>query len=402
MEDQNIPFRSNFNSSFVYNTTKTNPGTTMEVNVINIQYVYSTLRFILLAGVTLLSVFLCFYVSTLTYPFIIALFLAMIINPFVNFLHHKGKLPRGLSVIISLLLLISITAGVLVLLIAEIVTGTSYLAKVIPGHLDLFAVYIETFIVTKIMPIYNQLMAAFNTLGTSQQQSIIINIQNIGEQIASSVGQFIKNFLENIPAIVSWLPNAATVFIFSLLATFFISKDWYKFKTALSVFMPQKAKKSGRTIYDELRKALIGFIRAQATLISITTSIVLVGLLILKVDYAITIALIIGIVDLLPYLGTGLIFVPWIIYLSFSGSLPLAIGLGVLYIIVIIQRQIMEPKILSSTIGVDPLATLISLFVGYKLLGFLGLVAGPIALVIIKTLYRAGIYKDAWKFITGK
>ncbi|MGQ4666017.1 sporulation integral membrane protein YtvI [Metabacillus halosaccharovorans] len=367
----------------------------------NLQYVNSVLRALFILAIIFLSISIGYYLATLTYPFIIAILISMLINPIVNGIERLFRIPRGFAVILSILLLICLIAGVLILLVAEIVAGTTYLAKVIPGHLDLLALYIETFFVTKIMPIYNQLTYFFNTLETNQQQSIIANIQNIGEQVASSVGNFIKSFLENIPVIISWLPNTATVIIFSLLATFFISKDWYKFKSAVAVFIPQKAKSSGRTIFVELKKALIGFIRAQATLISITTAIVLIGLLVLRVDYAITIALLIGLVDILPYLGTGLVFVPWIVYLSFSDGVPLAIGLGILYMIVLVQRQIMEPKVLSSSIGLDPLATLVALFVGYKLIGFLGLIVGPIVLVVLKTLKSAGVYEDLWQFIAG-
>jgi sporulation integral membrane protein YtvI len=360
------------------------------------------LRLLLIVGITFLGAISIYYLSTLTYPFIIAVFIALMINPFVRFLENKARVPRGIAVILSILLLICIVVGILILLVAEIVSGTTYLAKVVPGHLELLAVYIETFFMNKIMPLYNQLAYLFNNLETNQQQSIMGNIQNIGEQVSTSVGNFIKSFLEKIPVMISWLPNAATVIIFSLLATFFISKDWYKFKNAIITILPQKAWKSGKTIFEELKKALIGFLKAQATLISITTTIVLIGLLILGVEYAITIALLIGLVDILPYLGTGLVFVPWIIYLAFSGSLPLAIGIGILYLIVMVQRQIMEPKILSSSIGLDPLATLISLFIGYQLIGFLGLIVGPVSLVVLRTLHNAGVYEDVWKFIIGK
>ncbi len=122
----------------------------------------------------------------------------------------------------------------------------------------------------------------------------------------------------------------------------------------------------------------------------------------LRVEYAITIALIIGIVDILPYLGTGLVFVPWIVYTAISGDTHFAIGLGVLYIVVLVQRQVMEPKLLSSNIGLDPLATLIALFVGFKLIGFLGLIVGPVLLVIGRTLHHAGVFQDIWHFIVGK
>ena len=369
---------------------------------LSLNYLYSVLRLILIFVFITLSGFVIYYLFSLTYPFIIAIFIALLINPLVNFIERKARLPRGFAVMFAIILLICLISGILILLVAEIVTGTTYLAKVVPGHLNLLAMYIENFFVNKIMPMYSQLTYLFNTLESNQQQSIIVNIQNIGEQIAFSVGNFIKKFLENIPVILSWLPNTATVIIFSLLATFFISKDWYKFKVTLKSILPQKVKTSGQTISEELKKALLGFIRAQATLISITTTIVLIGLLILRVDYAITIALLIGLVDILPYLGTGLVFVPWIIYLAFSDSLPLAIGLGVLYLIVLIQRQVMEPKVLSSSIGLDPLATLLSLFIGYKLLGFLGLAAGPIALVVLRTLHSAGVYQDLWYFVVGK
>lgn len=343
-----------------------------------------------------------YYVSTVTYPFIIALIIAFLINPLVNFLEKKGRMPRALSVIIALLIIIAIIAGLLTLLIAEIISGTEYLSTVVPGHFKTLVVYMEDFITSQIIPFYNQVTLLFNNLDTGQQGTIIENIQNAGTKIATSVGDFIQNILQKIPDFLGWLPNAATVIIFSLLATFFISKDWDRLGRLMGKLIPKRAQSSGKTVFVDLKKALFGFIRAQATLISITTVIVLIGLLILQVDYAITIALIIGLVDILPYLGTGLVFVPWIVYSALSGDIPFAIGLGILYLVVLVQRQIMEPKILSSSIGLDPLATLIALFVGFKLIGFLGLIVGPVVLVIIKTLHSANVFRDLWAFIKGK
>src|SRR5699024_8701623 len=103
--------------------------------------------------------------------------------------------------------------------------------------------------------------------------------------------------------------------------------------------------------------------------------------------------------EVLPYLGTGTVFIPWIIYQFIVGNYGMVIGLSILYGIVIVQRQLMEPKILSSSIGMDPLATLISLFVGFKLIGFLGLIVGPVVLVLITTLYRAHVFKEIWHYI---
>ncbi|MBU8879681.1 sporulation integral membrane protein YtvI [Bacillus sp. FJAT-29790] len=368
----------------------------------NPTYIYRTVRFFFVIGFVILLLFSFFYLSKVTYPFLIGFAIAFLINPLVNFLETKGKMPRVLAVLIGLVLIIAVFAGLITLLIAEIVSGADYLSRVVPSHLDTVIGYIEQFFASQIIPFYNQLTSLFKNLDTGQQDTILTNIENVGTKIGTTVGAFIQNLFGKIPHILSWFPNAASVLIFSLLGTFFISKDWYRLSALGSRLLPNRAKTSGRTVFADLKKALFGFIKAQATLISISTVITLIGLLILRVDYAITIALIAGIVDIIPYLGTGLIFVPWIIYEAIAGDMGTAIGIGVLYTIVLVQRQIMEPKILSSSIGLDPLATLIALFVGFKLIGFLGLIVGPVTLVIITTLHKANVFRDLWAFIKGK
>jgi len=369
---------------------------------LNPKYIYRTIRFLLVTGAVVVALYAIYFISTVAYPFLIGLIIAFLINPLVNFFEKKAKMPRVLAVLIALIIIFAVCAGLVTLLVAEIVSGAAYLATVVPEHLDTLINYIEDYFTAQIIPLYNQLTSVFNKLDSGQKDTIIGNIQNVGTRIGSTVGNFIKNLFGNIPNILSWFPNAATVLIFSLLGTFFISKDWYRLSATAGRLLPQKAKSSGKTVFVDLKKALFGFIKAQLTLISITTVIILIGLLILRVDYAITIALATGIVDIIPYLGTGAVFVPWIIYSAISGDTGLAIGLGVLYVIVLVQRQIMEPKILSSNIGLDPLATLIALFVGFKLIGFLGLIVGPVTLVIISTLYRANVFHDVWAFIKGK
>lgn len=364
-------------------------------------YVYRTIRFLVVIGCTLLFFISFFFLAKVAYPFLIGLAIAFLINPLVNFLEKKARMPRALSVLTSIILLIGVFAGIITLLIVEIVSGADYLAKVVPEHLDTLIDYIEQFFAAQIIPLYNQLTSLLSNLDTGQQDAILANIENVGKKIGTTVGSFIQTFFGKIPNILSWFPNAATVLIFSLLGTFFISKDWYRLSALGNRLLPTRAKSSSKTVFSDLKKALFGFVKAQATLISISTVIILIGLLILRVDYAITIALIAGIVDIIPYLGTGLIFVPWIIYEVIVGDVSTAIGIGVLYTIVLVQRQIMEPKILSSNIGLDPLATLIALFVGFKLIGFLGLIVGPVTLVIITTLHKANVFRDLWAFIKG-
>lgn len=365
-------------------------------------YIYRFVRFLIVIGMIFLGGALLFYISTFTYPFIIAMILAFFMNPLVNFLEQTGRLPRSMSVILALLLIFSVLAGLIILLITEIVSGTNYLASVIPSHIETFVTYIENFIAHTIIPFYNETATLFSQLDQTQQQTIIKNIKDIGHNFTTDVSHFIQSFLKNIPAIIGWIPSTATVLFFSLMATFFISKDWHRLVQLTGKLLPHKIFSDGKKVILDLKQALFGFITAQFTLLSLTTITILIGLLILRVDYAITIALICGLIDFIPYLGTGSVFIPWIIYEFITGDTESAIGLMVLYIVVIVQRQIIEPKVLSASIGIDPLATLLALFAGYKIIGFFGLFLGPIILVIINTLYRAKIFYEIWNFIVGR
>ncbi|MFK2824640.1 sporulation integral membrane protein YtvI [Bacillus sp. B190/17] len=343
-----------------------------------------------------------YYVASITYPFIIGFAVAFLMQPFVRFLETKARLPRTASIGTTILLIIAVFAGGMTLLIAEIVSGANYFASVVPRHIHVVVQQMEALFASQVIPIYERAAGLFQSLDTSQRDTLSTNIKEAGEQFASTAGDFIQNFFLKLPKLISWIPNFATGFIFSFLAAFFISKDWEKLQRRSLTYLPIKATTSLRKVFTALKKALFGFLRAQLTLVSITTLIVLIGLLILRVNYAITLALVAGLVDFLPYLGTGTLFIPWIIYEFIAGDTSLAIGLTVLYVIIIVQRQIMEPKVLSSSIGLDPLATLIALFVGFKLAGFFGLILGPVVLVIINALHQAGVFTDLWSYIVGK
>ncbi|GIN74946.1 sporulation integral membrane protein YtvI [Bacillus sp. J14TS2] len=361
--------------------------------------VFKLIRFFIVIFIAVASLFALYFIAKLTYPFIIAIIIALIISPAVYFLEKKGRFPRALAVITSLLLLISIFAGLITLLIAEIVDGANYLSTVVPEHTRTLIEYIQNLFASQIIPFYERLANTFDNLDSGQQGTIMDSISQTGSKITETATNFLQNFFLKLPALVSWIPNAATVLVFSVLATFFISKDQEKLLNLSKKVIPEKIKYSSNRVLADLRKALFGFVKAQCTLISITLVIVLVGLLILRVKYAITIALIAGIFDILPYLGTGTVFVPWIIYEIIMGNYGLALGLGILYTVVVVQRQLMEPKILSSSIGMNPLATLIALFVGFKLIGFIGLILGPVMLVFLTTLYKANVFKDIWTYI---
>ncbi|WP_170007911.1 sporulation integral membrane protein YtvI [Bacillus fonticola] len=362
-------------------------------------FLHRFLRALLVVAIIVVTCVAFVWLAQITYPFLIAIVLAFLFNPIVQILEKRFSMPRSLAVILTMVSAVAILAGLITLFVAELVAGANYLSKHVPNQVNTLVGYAENFFMYTVLPFYNELTAMFESLDLGQQETILENIQNAGTTVATSVGNFIEGFFANIPSIIGWFPNAATVIVFSLLATFFISKDWDKLKNRFTTYIPAKAKNSGKSVYADLRKALFGFLRAQATLISLTAITILIGLLILRVEYAVTIALVMGLVDIVPYLGTGVIFIPWIAYEFLAGESSLAVGLTVLFVVTIVQRQVLEPKILSSSIGLDPLATLVALFIGFQLFGFLGLIVGPVVLVLFNTFERVGVFGDVFQYI---
>jgi len=339
----------------------------------------------------------------LLYPFLIGWLIAMMIEPFVNWL-EKRKIPRWISASLILIGIFGLIFTLVFFIIAEIVIELTHLADLIPNFFNQAQkIFVDTF--TKENTNIHRLIQALQTYlekNPDHQKQIIDSIRDNASILAKKGTTMITEFLTSIGQFLSDLPFLLTVLIFIILASFFISLDWPNLKKNFIFLIPERAKNTLGIVLKDLKKALFGFIRAQLILISITAMIVLIGLLILKIPYAITIAFLIGIVDLLPYLGVGAVLVPWILYLFFTGNVELGIGLSIMYAIIVVVRQLLEPKLLSSNVGLDPLLTLIALFVGLKLIGFLGIILGPVVVVILLALHRAQVFNDIWKFIKGK
>lgn len=269
----------------------------------------------------------------------------------------------------------------------------------IPEHYRNFTIYVENMYQTKIVPLYDNLLSMFRDLGERQKTTLLDSMQVIGEKLTTGVSSLVQSLGNGLYTIITKLPNFATVLIISLLATFFISKDWDKVNVAMRERVPLKLRQRINSVYEGLQQALFGFLKAQFKLTMITGVIVLIGLLILRVEHALTISLIVWIVDFLPYIGAIIIFLPWIIYCFATGDFFLGIGLSIIYGLIVLQRQLLEPKILSSSIGISPLATLITMYVGFKLIGVIGIGVGPIIFIVLKIFYQTGIFHDIWNFI---
>lgn len=132
-------------------------------------------------------------------------------------------------------------------------------------------------------------------------------------------------------------------------------------------------------------------IKSYSIIMSITFVELSIGLSILKISNPFLIALAISVFDILPILGAGGVLLPWAIFSLILGNVPLGIGLFILYGVIMVVRQVIEPKIVGQQIGLHPIATLLCMFIGAKLLGVIGLFLFPITATIIKGMNDEGV-----------
>lgn len=113
-------------------------------------------------------------------------------------------------------------------------------------------------------------------------------------------------------------------------------------------------------------------------------------------------ALLIAFADALPIVGSGTIMLPWAVVSAFNGNINLALALVILFIAITIVRQLLEPKVVSNQIGIHPIFTLIAMYTGYKVMGIIGMLIGPIIIIILKPIFETLIDKGIVKTIFDK
>lgn len=355
------------------------------------------------ACIVISILFLCVVVVRYTfhmlYPIVIAFLLAALLHSPITYLHTRYKIPRIASTLVILLMICALIVWAIVFVFAELVQGTSYLAEKIPTHMHFFTEYIEHFIQSFILPMYEKLMAFFSTLHPSHQETIEQNIYGFINQATEVVASFIQYILRNTPAFLSLLPHSIAMLGFISIATFLLVIDFQTYINQIKSIFPNNVRNHGFHVLTHIKKTLFGYIKAQLKIVLLTCVLLYIGLEIIHVKHAFTIVAFTALADLLPYVGTGIIFLPWIIYVFIVGHYELTIQLSIIYALVVVIRQIIEPKMISAHLNLRPITTLLALFIGFQLWGIIGMLLAPMTLIILTGIYQAGTFHLIWKYI---
>jgi sporulation integral membrane protein YtvI len=214
--------------------------------------------------------------------------------------------------------------------------------------------------------------------------------EHIGKICRSGISTVVSSLSSSIPQAIigtaSKLPAAVLSVIALFSSAFFFCTDKDKILSYLNSILPPKALCSLSKLKITLKKALKGYFKAYFILFIITFCMIFVGLSIIGIEYAFLISLIISAVDMLPVIGAGTVLLPWSLIALAMGNAKVGISILILFASVLIVRQLAEPKVVGKSLGLHPLASLLSVIIATHLLGFKGIFIGPLVAIFAREI----------------
>lgn len=319
-------------------------------------------------------------------PFVIGGIIAMLTNPLVKFMEKRLKIVRKHS---SMMIIIAALALVITGIYFAGANITRQVLAVVEDIPQIVSGFQEDWgdIRENVSVVYDKIPENIQASLSETYENIVGSLGGIVSGLGAPTVTAVGNFAQNIPA-------ALIGIIMTILSAYFFIADKERIELLLLKYTPKSVKKYTRLIVDDFKHIVGGYFMAQFKIMVIVMAILFVGFLILQTKYAVLLAILIAILDMLPFFGTGTALVPWAVFKLLSGDYKIGIGLLILYGVTQVVRQVIQPKIVGDTIGLDPLATLFFMYIGYKIMGVLGMIIAIPAGMILINLYKLGAFDN--------
>lgn len=318
-------------------------------------------------------------------PLLIGIIVSILIQRPLGFLCRKTPLPRTFW---SLTLVISSFAALIslaVLLGYQLYDRLSTLAARLPEYIPTLMQFLNR-INDRLAPIAEKIPSEIVTAVQAMPEALL---EDLTERLTSLLSGFATDLFSAAPAML-------VTFFVTIVASCYITKDFDALKAFVKRQIPEKYLPLCRSVKFHFSTNILKMLRGYLLIMGITFAELAVGLLILGVDWAIPLAALIAVVDVLPVLGVGTVLIPWAVVEVIAGRYFLATGLVLVYLTITIVRSVIEPKIIAGQVGLNPLVTLLAMYCGLKIFGLIGLVGFPIALILLTALQREGRIR-LWK-----
>ncbi len=331
------------------------------------------------------------YLIRLFLPFVLAYLFALLVDPLVRRLERSLKLPRKTAALLVIVLLIGVVGGAASWIVYKIVNEARNVYEHIPQ--------IYESIVAEIDIVKSRLSGIYEILPANVQ----LALTELADQISDGAAGLIND--KSVPIVVGAgsfakaLPKMLVSIIVFLLSSFFIVCDFERVKSFVKRLFCIKNARKLSDVSKEIKTYLGAYIKAQGSIMLVAFCILFLGFSILDVQYALIIAMGTAILDALPFFGSGAVLWPWAVISFITGDIKMALGSIIIYVVIQVTRQLIEPKIVSKNIGVSPILTLMSMYLGFRIFSIGGMIFGPLVMMLIISLYRAKVFETPAAFV---
>jgi sporulation integral membrane protein YtvI len=330
---------------------------------------------------------IAFFILPVSIPIVIALITALFLEPVVRMFQERAKLKRSLSVFIVFLLFVTSIGIVGYFLTTKVITEAINLVENAPSYIN------------EVNRVWRDFQSDLNNASEDLPPELVHEISMQVDKVLYDLRIYLTDLfnIENIKNLFTNIPNYLVSFIVYLIALFLFLIDLPRLKVGVYSHLKETTADKVKFMTSRLSYVVFGFFKAQflvSIIIFITT---LIGLLFIAPEVALLMAFVIWIIDFIPIIGSIVILGPWALFHLITGNIGLGTQLAVLAVVLLIIRRTVEPKVMGTHIGLSPLATLIAMYLGLKLIGILGFIVGPLVIIAFNSAREAGIIKTNFK-----
>ncbi|MCL2562857.1 MAG: sporulation integral membrane protein YtvI [Oscillospiraceae bacterium] len=315
-------------------------------------------------------------------PFLLAWLTARLMEPGVRWFIVRFRFRRGFAAAVCSLLVLALLISLVSLAVSQLINGIGIFARNLPeiaGQVgDVFG-RLESYF-------YHFVIAA----PVETQAMIQAGIDSFTLMLEELPGQLSTRLLSVAASAAAAFPRFFLFILTYAISVIFISVSFPQVTAFLLRQIPAKWHERVREIGRDMRSTLGKWGRAQVKLIGVTFILLTIAMLVLRVPYGILLAALIAVIDALPVLGTGTVLIPWALLSLLGGNFTMGVGLILTYATVSVTHSFMEPRFIGAQMGLHPVATLMAMYLGFRLVGVLGMITFPMGFLLLKQFHDQG------------
>ena len=328
-----------------------------------------------------------YFIIPVSVPIILAGATAFFLEPIVMFFKRQWKMSRKIAVAFIYIVSVILISIICYFTITQLMSQILLVSKQAPYY------------ISKLSEMWLTMQENISKYTEDFPPEVSASLQNTTMDFIKKIEESFLNFFNytKVTAFFSEIPSLFISLLVYMIALFLFMLDLPKLKQITYKYLKPSTANKLKIILNRLKDAIFGYMKAHLFVSFIIGGVTLIGLLLIQPKYAVTMTIIIWIIDIIPFLGSIIILAPWALYHLLIGNISIAVKLFILAAILLIIRRVVEPKLMGDHIGLSTLPTLIAMFIGLQLFGVIGLLAGPFVIIFFVALKETGVIKLNFK-----